>query len=79
MYANPVDHKDVSRGLAARSPNGDVDNSFLQMQAIPFMMPMCPLTMVPMVTDGVMCPPEMFAAQYTAISSRLNVSQVYRI
>ncbi len=22
--------------------------------------------MVPMVTDGVMCPPDMFAAQYTA-------------
>lgn len=27
---------------------------------------MWPVTMVPMVTDGVICPPDMFAAQYTA-------------
>ena len=33
---------------------------------IPFNKPICPVTIVPTVTDGVICPPDMFAAQYTA-------------
>ncbi len=42
---------------------------------IPLSKPMWPVTMVPMVTDGVICPPDMFAAQYTAQHlTRTNVS-----
>lgn len=33
---------------------------------IPLTKPMWPVTMVAIVTDGVICPPDMFAAQYTA-------------
>ncbi len=76
MYANPAAKSRVR--YAARSFECCADRGGPKQPSIPYtslainaplIMPMCPLTIVPIVTIGVMCPPEILAAQYTATTT----------